>query len=212
MPPHVASWLQEAAKERWEARLLPTSGRQLVPIWAPRSHHCRCDSASSSLVLRRLDLILAPSWSHLGPSWLHANLMLAPIWAHMRPHVSPSWLQFLVNSTPLRMAKNLCFTICSGTPAVLHFRFHSDLGPILGPSWLQLRSDLDPFCFQTRSTWACIGTFSPSPSGYGVFVRAQLLLHLPSDLAPSRPKLNSQPPRFGFLLASSRPPLWSQLG
>ena len=152
-PPNVASWLQEAAKERWEARPLPRSGRQVAPIWAPRSRHCRCDSASSSLVLRRLSLALAPSWSHLGPSWLQTSLMLAPIWAHMWPNVSPSWLQLLLNSQPLRMAKNVSFTICFGTPADLHIRFHSNLGAIFALSSLRLGLMLPPSWLNLGLQW-----------------------------------------------------------
>lgn len=86
-PPNFASWLPEAPKKPWEAKPLPTSGRQLVSTWAPQSCHCCCDSASYSLHL-------APSWPGLGSVLVASRALLAPREPHVGPHWGPPVTQY----------------------------------------------------------------------------------------------------------------------
>ena len=160
-----------------------------LQIWAPTCLHLGSQIVSLPL---RLGLIFPSSCAILARAWLRLGRILGPlsfmvtscgppfgpIFAPLWPHIGTL---FFLNSPPLRVTKTYVL------PYVLALLLFCTFGstPTLGPSSLRLHSDLAPLCFQVGSTWACIGTVFPPPSGYGVFIRTPLLLHLRSDLAPT---------------------------
>ena len=77
------------------------------------------------VVLGRLEVVLAPSWSHLGATWSRLGASLGALGAILGPswgHLAPSWpiLAYLV-------------------------RFWNDFGTILGPFWDDLGTVLGLF-------------------------------------------------------------------
>ena len=165
-------------------------GSQAPPqIWAPTCLHLGSQFVSLPL---RLGLIVPSSCAILGRAWLRLGRILGPLcftrascWppfgAHRCPNVAPYWHICFLNSPPLRVTKTRVLPYVLGL--LLFCTFGS--APMLGPSSLRLHSDLAPLCSQVGSTWAYIGTVFPPPSSYHVFVRAPLLLHHRSDLAPT---------------------------
>ena len=154
------------------AAKLPPSGLQGRVIAAATRPRLPSSCAVLAWPWLRLGRILGPLGFKLASCWPPFGPTCGP----MCPHLGSN---FSSTHSPCEWPK--MYVLLYVLALLLVCTFGST--PILGPSSLCLRSDLASCCLQVGSTWACNGTFFPSPSGYIVFILAPLSLHLRSDFA-----------------------------